>query len=105
MAHQQPQRGAWARTRRGLKSKATAERAERRKMTSFRRWTAAADKGDLRRRTRPVVTDGAWSPSAVSRGHTGGQPVRPIRRCLQLTSGAQLKFEFSMIFTHPNFDI
>jgi hypothetical protein len=38
----------------------------------FDRWTAAADKGDLRRRTRPVVTDGAQSPFAVSRRRATG---------------------------------
>jgi hypothetical protein len=41
-------------------------------MASFDRWTAAADKGDLRRRTRPVVTDGAQSPFTVSRRRATG---------------------------------
>jgi hypothetical protein len=81
-ARQWRQRGAGVCARCGLRSKAMTEQAERRKMASFCRWTAATDKGDLRRRTWPVVTDGARSPSVVSHGSAGGRPVRLVRPCL-----------------------
>jgi hypothetical protein len=51
-----------------------------------------------------MVTDGVRSSSSVSRTR-GWRPVRPVRRCLRLTSGAQLQFKFPMIFTHLNFEI
>jgi hypothetical protein len=71
-ARQRWQRGAGAHAQRGWKSRAMAERAERRKTSSFHRWTAAADKGDLRRRTwdcRPVGTAGDRSGNS---GRCGG---------------------------------
>jgi hypothetical protein len=52
--------------------------------------------GGYRRRTVTV--------RGVARAR-GGRPVRPVKQCLRLTSGAHLNFKFPMLFTHPNFEI
>jgi hypothetical protein len=36
---------------------------------------------------------------------TGERPVRPVKRCLRLTSGPRLQFVISLIFKHMNLEI
>jgi hypothetical protein len=39
-----------------------------------------------------AATSGVWSPSAVA--HVHWRPLRAVKRCLSLTSGPRLHFEF-----------